>query len=85
MRKELDLSQTRLGRYIGISEQAVAKWEKQGRMPRYADRFLRALFREYVEGNARIQELVNRLAEMDRVETDRFTFDHTEYGWREPA
>ena len=85
LRKELDLSQARLGRYIGISEQAVAKWEKQGRVPRYADRLLRALFREYVEGNARIQELVDRLAEMDRVETDRFTFDHTKHGWREAA
>jgi len=85
LRKEMDLSHARLGRYIGISEQAVAKWDKQGRTPRHADRFLQELFREYVEGNARIQELVNRLAEMDRVETDRFTFDHTEYGWREPA
>ena len=85
LRKELDLSQARLARYIGVSEQALSKWERQGRVPRYADRILRALFREYVEGNAHIQELVDRLAEMDRGERARFTFGRTEQGWQEAA
>lgn len=83
LRKELDLSQAKLARHIGVGEQALSKWERQGRVPRYAERFLRALFREYVEGNAKIQELVDRLVELDRVERNRFTFDHTEEGWRE--
>lgn len=85
LRKELDLSQKQLARYIGIQEQTLSKWERQGRVPRYAERFLRALFREYAEGNAQIRQLVDRLAELDRAEQNRLTFDHTDEGWREAA
>lgn len=83
LRKELDLSQARLARYIGTTEQNVSKWERQGRVPKYADRFLRALFREFAQDNAPIRELVERPAEMDRADRERLTFNRTDNGWEE--
>jgi DNA-binding transcriptional regulator YiaG len=50
LRKELDLSQKRLAEILGVEEQTVSLWERRGRMPTLADRFLRALYREGVEG-----------------------------------
>ena len=58
LRKELELSQ----RSLGADEQAIARWERGvTKVPRWADRFLRALWREHVDGNAHIRELVERL------------------------
>jgi DNA-binding transcriptional regulator YiaG len=45
LRKTMDLTQSELGRWIGQSSQAVARWEKgQTDIPGPADRLLRAIF-----------------------------------------
>jgi DNA-binding transcriptional regulator YiaG len=72
LRNELELSQLALGNYLGAEGQAVARWERGvTRVPRWADRFLRALWREHAEGTARIRELVERLAAADARGTAR--------------
>jgi len=85
LRKELDLSQSALARYFGNDAQSVALWEKHGRVPKWADRFLRAIYRETMEGNARIREIVGRLNDMDQQEAGRVSFEDTPEGWREAA
>jgi DNA-binding transcriptional regulator YiaG len=66
LRLELELSQRALGDYLGAAEQAVARWERGvTKVPRWADRFLRALWREHVDGNVKIRELVERLNAAD--------------------
>lgn len=85
LRKELDLSQNALANYFGNNAQSVALWEKRGRVPKWADRFLRAIYHEHMEGNANIREIVARLNDMDRRESERQLFEDTSEGWRPAA
>lgn len=85
LRKELDLSQAGLARLLGNDAQSVAQWERKGKVPMWADRFLRALYREDAEGNVRIRALVERLNQLDQVEHERMTFERTGRGWKAKA
>lgn len=85
LRKELDLSQARLAEYFGNDAQSVALWEKRGRVPKWADRFLRAIYREHAEGNAQIRDLVDRMADLDREGDQRALFEETDRGWMPKA
>ncbi len=85
LRKELDLSQAALARVLGNDEQSVARWEKSGRVPKMGERFLRALYREHAEGNARIREIVDRLNEMDQKTSKKMILEETEQGWQARA
>ncbi len=85
LRKELDLSQAALARVLGNDVQSVARWEKSGRVPKMAERFLRALYREHAEGNARIREIVDRLNEMDQKAHKKIILEETEQGWQARA
>lgn len=75
IRKELDMSQSGLAAIFGKDVQSVARWEKSGRVPKMADRFLRAVYREHAEGNATIRKMVERLNEMDQHEHQKMTFE----------
>ena len=87
IRKELDLSQARLGQMFGYSSQAIAIWEKSGHVPKLADRALRAIYREVAEGNAGLQELVERLNDLDRKHHDKskVVLHETDKGWQAKA
>ena len=86
LRKELDMSQAALARVLGKDAQSVARWEKSGRPPKMAERFLRALYREHVEGNARIQDIVDRLNEMDqKAYQQRVVYEKAANEWRAQA
>ena len=60
LRRELDLSQAALAEMLGNSEQSIALWEKGRGAPKWADRLIRALYREHAEGNARLNEIFAR-------------------------
>jgi DNA-binding transcriptional regulator YiaG len=85
IRKELDLSQAGLAEILGNDAQSIALWERKGRVPVWADRFIRALYREHADGNAKIVELVDRLKQIDEAEHERVTFERTGKGWKAKA
>ena len=86
LRKELDLSQKALAAIVGQSEQTVSLWERRGRIPKTADRFVRALYRETAEGNAQIRDIVARLAAKDAQDfEERATFAITARRWKMAA
>ena len=87
LRKELDISQKRLAEILGVEEQTVSLWERRGKMPKMADRFARALYREHAEGNAKIQDIVERLAAKDKKEREarRAEFARKADEWRAAA
>lgn len=86
LRKRLEMSQRRLGAYLGASEQAVARWEKgKTRVPKIADRFLRAFYREQADGNAAIRDLMDRLNDRDVVERKRHQFRQEGDDWKTAA
>lgn len=81
LRKEMDMSQKQLGQLIGINSQTIALWEKTGKVQAYGDRFVRALYKGYLEEDVRILDLVKRINEIDRQITGKFIFEETKDGW----
>lgn len=85
LRKEMGLSQNRLAELLGTSEQTVSLWERRGRVPTGYDRLVRAFYLEYVDGNVKLQEMVERLIDLDQKEEDKAVFEDTDYGWKRAA
>ena len=66
LRHELDLSQLALAGLLGNDAQSVALWEKgRVKVPAWADRLLRALYREHVEGNVKIRAMVEAVVKLE--------------------
>lgn len=86
LRKQMGLSQAKLALILGNEDQTVALWEKRGTQPKIADRFVRALYREFVEGNAHIRDMIDLLVDADREEReDRINFVKGSQGWKVAA
>ncbi|WP_416423398.1 transcriptional regulator [Pseudomonas sp. App30] len=65
LRKELGLSQERLGDIVGLTSQAVAIWEKTGKIPTVSDRYLRGLYLEAKTGEADLMTAINKINDLD--------------------
>lgn len=85
LRKELGLSQAKLGELWGYDAQTVALWEKRGRVPVIADRFVRVYYREVAEGNANIVQMIEHLNDMDLLEDTRLVFEESRGRWHAKA
>ena len=63
---KLDLSQAALAELLGNDAQSVALWEKgKVRVPAWADRLMRALYREHTKGNVRIRSLIETVSQLE--------------------
>lgn len=82
LRKELGLSQAKLGKLIGVTEQAVALWEKKGRMPKAADRLLRLIYVEHDAGNVPIVRFIEELNDTDDHGNEDIVATQDGSGWR---
>jgi len=84
LRKELGFSQIVLGGLLKVSEETVSLWERKGRVPHAAARIVQALYLEVVDGDVKLRELVETLAQLDNKQTERMIFRETqEFGWFE--
>lgn len=83
LRIEMELSQAGLGVTLGVSDQTIAKWEKeQAKIPRPAELLLRAYARaRIVNANGLVSEFIEYLAAVDEREIERLAFQETESGW----
>jgi putative transcriptional regulator len=83
IRTEMELTQKNLAGIIGSDEQAVRRWEKARNKPMNgsADFLLRALFREYLHGDGSTRCMVDRLNDLDQIETPKLEFRETPNGW----
>jgi len=61
------MSQAALGKMIGADAQSVARWEKHGRVPKWADKLVRLVFTAHAEGNQPIRRVVDRLNTVERL------------------
>ena len=61
------LSQPALGKLMGIDGQSIARWEKTGRVPRWADKLVRLLYLAHAQGNEPIQRAVERIRTVERL------------------
>ena len=70
LRKEMDLTQSELGRLIGLSYQQVARWEKEeSEITGPADLLVRALYLESVDKRFSVRDLAEAIGEMDSKAT----------------
>jgi DNA-binding transcriptional regulator YiaG len=84
LRTEMDLTQRDLAGIIGATEQTLRLWEKnRGKhIPGTADRLLRALYSEFVGGDVQIRKMLERLADLDRMEHAKACFSRTNSTWK---
>lgn len=61
------MSQAALGKMIGTDAQSVARWEKHGRVPKWADKLVRLVFMAHAEGNQPIRRVVDRINTVERL------------------
>ena len=52
-------------------------------VPKSACRWMQALYLESVNGNVRVKDLIEQLANLDREQHDKMVFEDSEAGWRE--
>lgn len=81
IRAALLLSQKSLGQLFGYTEQAVAKWEKLGKVPKIVDAALRLIFIERHEGAKKHTATVELLNTIDRMENSRIIITEAKSKW----
>ena len=84
LRHELDLSQAALAKLLGNDAQSIALWEKgKVKVPAWADRLTRALYREHAGENIKIRALIEKVAslEAEKHRAVRFEARETNKGW----
>lgn len=65
------LSQPALGKLIGADGQSVARWEKTGKVPRWADKLVRLLFSASNDGSEPISKAIERVRTVERLVKQR--------------
>lgn len=79
LRNGLMLSQPNLGQMLGVSGQAVALWEKTGKVPKMADAMIRLIYTAHTHGHEQVKNIVMALNEGERFTV---TLRETSKGWR---
>lgn len=74
-------SQAGLATLLGNNEQAVARWEKTGKVPRWADKLVRLLYLAHADGNAPIASAVERINAIERAERQKIVLRSARSGW----
>jgi DNA-binding transcriptional regulator YiaG len=77
------LSQPALGKLMGIDGQSIARWEKSGKVPLWANKLLRLLFLAHANGNESIRHAVDRIQTVERLVKQRIVV-HARKGHWEP-
>ena len=79
----LGMSQPSLGKVLGADAQSIARWEKSGKVPKWANRMIRLVFEAHADGDAAIRRVVERINDIDRLVNRRIVLEQTERrGWQ---
>jgi putative transcriptional regulator len=83
IRTEMELTQRSLAGMIGTEEQTLRLWEKKRDqfMPGAAERLLRAIYSEFLGNDVHIKRMLEKLADLDRVEGGKACFTRKN-GWK---
>ena len=76
------LSQPALGKLMGIDGQSVARWEKKGKVPKWADKLVRLLYLAQAQGNEPISAAVDRVKTVERLIKQRIVVKESRGQWK---
>lgn len=77
----MGLSQPALGKLMGIDGQSIARWEKSGKVPRWADKLVRLLYSAHAQGNEPICRVMERIKTVERIVTQRIVVEEERGHW----
>ena len=55
LRQAMLMSQASLGRTLGRKDQAIAGWEQNSKVPKFADQMLRVVYAAHADGNEQVK------------------------------
>lgn len=76
------LSQPALGKLMGIDGQSVARWEKTGKVPKWADKLFRLLYLAQAQGNEPISAAVDRVKTVERLIKQKIVVKESRGQWK---
>ena len=76
------LSQPALGKLMGIDGQSVARWEKTGKVPKWADKLVRLMYLAQAQGNEPINSAVERVKTVERLVKQRIVVKESRGQWK---
>ena len=76
------LSQPALGKLMGIDGQSIARWEKSGKVPRWADKLVRLFYGAHAHGNEPIRRAVARVKTVERLVKQRIVVQEDRGHWK---
>lgn len=82
IRTAMLLSQKSLGHLVGYTEQAVAKWEKTGKVPKAIDVMLRMVYASRHNGNKDVCSMVEMLNAIDRISHSKIIVSEKGSHWQ---
>ena len=56
LRQAMLMSQASLGRTLGRTDQAIAGWEKNSKVPKFADQMLRVVYSAHADANEQVKK-----------------------------
>jgi hypothetical protein len=72
-----------IGKLIGADAQSVARWEKHGRLPQWADKLIRLVYLESQGGNQEIKEVIARIITVERLVNQKIVIsEKPRGGWQ---
>ena len=76
-------SQAGLRAMMGADAQSVARWEKHGRLPKWADKMIRVLYLAHADGDQTVSSVVNRITTVERLINQKIVVREVRNkGWR---
>jgi len=76
------LSQPALGKLMGIDGQSVARWEKTGKVPKWADKLVRLLYLAKARSNEPISLAVERVKTVERLVKQKIVVKESRGQWK---
>lgn len=86
LRRQMDLTQSKLARLVGCDAQQIARYEKgQNKINGPTDRLIRMLYRSHLNDETSVLDILEALDELDGRMGDRHVFKETKGVWRDAA
>ena len=75
------LSQPALGKLLGVDAQSIARWEKSGKVPKWADRLVRLFYLGEAKGNEPIRKAIDRIRTVERLVKQKIVVQERRGHW----